>query len=97
LLEKEYPRNYKAPKVLEHQYTAKGCDHCFYTGYKGRKAVYEIIPIDEDLTSLIKQEEFNVKDLLKEKGIRSLGDNAFDLFKEGLTSMDEIYPILASR
>jgi general secretion pathway protein E/type IV pilus assembly protein PilB len=97
LLEKEYPRNYKAPKILAHQYTAKGCDHCFYTGYKGRKAVYEIIPIDEDLASLVKQEEFNVKDLLKEKGIRSLGDNAFDLFKEGLTSMDEIYPILASR
>jgi general secretion pathway protein E/type IV pilus assembly protein PilB len=97
LSEKEYPRNYKAPKVLEHQYIAKGCDHCFYTGYKGRKAVYEIIPIDEDLATLVKQEEFNVKDLLKEKGVRSLGDNAFELFKDGLTSMDEIYPILASR
>jgi general secretion pathway protein E/type IV pilus assembly protein PilB len=97
LLEKEYPRNYKAPTILEHQYKAKGCDHCFYTGYKGRKAVYEIIPIDEELTALVKQEEFNVKELLKEKGIRSLGDNAFELFKEGLTSMDEIYPILASR
>lgn len=97
LLEKEYPRNYKAPEVLAQQYIAKGCDHCFYTGYKGRKAVYEIIPIDEELANLVKQEEFNVKELLKEKGVSSLGDNAFKLFKVGLTSMDEIYPILASR
>ena len=45
----------------------------------------------------MKQEEFDVKTLLQEKGIRSLADNAFELFKEGMTSMEEIYPILASR
>lgn len=94
---KEYPRNYKEPLALTTQYVAKGCDHCFYTGYKGRKAVYEIIPLDEELANLVKQEEFNVKELLKEKGISSLADNAFELLKKGLTSMDEIYPILASR
>lgn len=97
LEEKAYPRNYKAPEKLKVQYIAKGCDHCFYTGYKGRKAVYEIIPIDEGFANLVKQEEFNVKDLLKEKGITTLADNAFELFKDGLTTMDEIYPILASR
>lgn len=97
ITEKEYPRNYKPPENIPTQYVSNGCDHCYYTGYKGRKAVYEIIPIDEDLAHLIKQEEFNVKILLKEKGISSLADNAFELFKKGLTSIDEIYPILASR
>lgn len=94
---KAFPRNYKPPEELQQQYLAKGCDHCFYTGYKGRKAVYEIIPLDEELAHLVKQEEFDVKALLKEKGISSLADNAFTLFKQGLTSMEEIYPILASR
>lgn len=94
---KAFPRNYKPPEALQQQYTAKGCDHCFYTGYKGRKAVYEIIPLDEELAQLVKQEEFDVKSLLIEKGISSLADNAFALFKDGLTSMEEIYPILASR
>lgn len=97
LKEDRYPRNYKAPERLEHHYLAKGCDHCYYTGYKGRKAIYEIIPIDEELAQLVKQEEFNVKHLLKEKQISSLADNAFKLLKNGLTSMDEVYPILASR
>lgn len=94
---KAFPRNYEVPAQLAHHYTAKGCDYCFYTGYKGRKAVYEIIPLDEELSTLVKQEEFDVKELLKEKGVRSLADNAFELFREGQTSMEEIYPILASR
>lgn len=97
LSEKDYPRNFKAPQKLKKHYKAKGCDHCFYTGYKGRKAVYEIIPIDEDFAQHIKQESYNIKDLLEEKKISSLADNAFELFKEGLTSIEEIYPILASR
>lgn len=92
-----YPRHYQPPQRLTHHYTAKGCDHCFYTGYKGRKAVYEIIPLDEELATFVKQEEFNIKALLQEKGIKRLSDNAFALFEQGLTSIEEIYPILASR
>ncbi|MGH1338877.1 MAG: GspE/PulE family protein [Aureispira sp.] len=94
---KAFPRSYQPPTAMEDHYVAKGCDHCFYTGYKGRKAVYEIIPLEEELAALIKQEEFDVKALLQEKGISSLADNAFKLFRKGLTSMEEIYPILASR
>lgn len=92
-----YPRQYKPPVHLEHHYTAKGCDHCYYTGYKGRSAVYEVIPIDDTLATFIKQEAFNVRDYLREKGISSLSDNAFALFEQGVTSIEEIYPILASR
>lgn len=92
-----YPRHYKPPVHLDYHYTANGCDHCFYTGYKGRSAVYEVIPIDEALATFIKQETFNVRDHLRAKGIRSLSDNAFTLFQQGLTSVEEIYPILASR
>lgn len=25
-----------------------GCERCFYTGYAGRRAVYEVIPMDDD-------------------------------------------------
>lgn len=96
LASSSYPRYYKPPIQLDHHYMAKGCDHCFYTGYKGRSAVYEVIPIDEALAMFIKQERFNVREHLQEKGIRSLSDNAFALFQQGLTSIEEIYPILAS-
>jgi general secretion pathway protein E/type IV pilus assembly protein PilB len=92
----EYPRSYKPPKTLLQQSIAKGCSECFFTGYRGRKAIYEVIPIDRELSHCIKNEELDVAHLLKERNIRSLADNAFDSFEKGLTSLEEIYPILAS-
>ena len=55
-----------------------------------------MIPIDGELSQCIKNEELNVQHLLKERNVRSLADNAFDFFEKGLTSLEEIYPILAS-
>ncbi len=89
-----FPRNFKPVKKVNTHYLAKGCENCFYTGYKGRKAVYEVIPIDYELEEHIKNSNFDVASLLKEKGIERLTDNAFKLFEEGSTTIDEIYPIL---
>lgn len=91
-----YPSNYKPPRTIQKHYEPVGCEHCFYTGYKGRKAVYEVIPIDYELSECIKNEKFNIREELKEKGINQLMDNAFDLFEKGDTSIDEVYAILMS-
>ncbi len=91
-----FPRRYKAPRKLDFHYLAEGCDQCFFTGYKGRVAVYEVIPIDYELSKNIKASNLDVDDLLKERGIQSLSHNAFALIEEGITSIEEIYPILAS-
>jgi general secretion pathway protein E/type IV pilus assembly protein PilB len=71
-----------------------GCDQCYFTGYKGRKAVYEVIPLDRELSTLVKAGDMNVDEVLKEKGIGTLSANAFDLFAAGETSIEEIYPLL---
>lgn len=71
-----------------------GCNKCYFTGYKGRKAIYEVIPIDGVLAEKIKKNEINVDAELKERGIQKLSFNAFELFAQGLTSIDEIYPML---
>lgn len=91
-----FPNNYKAPRAVNHHYQPVGCEQCFYTGYKGRKAVYEVIPIDYDLSECIKNEKFNVREELKEKQINQLMDNAFELFENGYTSIDEVYAMLMS-
>lgn len=36
-------------------FKAKGCIHCGYSGYKGRKAVYELLKINKDIRKLIVQ------------------------------------------
>jgi type IV pilus assembly protein PilB len=91
---KLFPRTFIPAFDLHTHSTAVGCDHCHYTGYKSRRAIYEIIPMDHDLSEMIKSGNFNVGDALKEKNIQTLSNSAFELFAEGLTSLEEVYPIL---
>lgn len=89
-----FPKNFKPPVNIDEHFTAKGCEHCYYTGYKGRTAIYEIIPIDYDLADNIKSNNLAVSSLLQQRHIKTLMYNAFELFKNGTTSLDEVYAIL---
>ncbi|NOZ46548.1 MAG: type II/IV secretion system protein [Chlorobi bacterium] len=91
---KLYPNNYKPPRKITKHFVAVGCEHCFYTGFKGRKAVYEVIPVDTGLSENIKENNFNIVHLLKERGLKSLADEAFSYFEKGETAIEEIYAIL---
>jgi type IV pilus assembly protein PilB len=89
-----YPPTYRQPRHIHSHYIAKGCEECYYTGYKGRKALYEIIPVDHDLSELIRKGVGDADDLLKQKNIIRLSDAAFALFENGETSIEEVYSIL---
>lgn len=89
-----YPKQFKPFAPVSHHYLAKGCEKCYYTGYSGRKAVYEVIPLDHELTQEIKQGNLYINPLLEERGIKTLGENAFALFIKGETTIEEIYPLL---
>lgn len=84
------------PKDIDYYYVPVGCDHCHYTGYKGRKAIYEVVNIDSELAALIKNNNEDVTDLLKKKSITSLSESAYQLLKSGETSIDEIYSLLTT-
>lgn len=92
--ESAYPKQFTPYHKINTHCIAKGCEYCHYTGYKGRKAVYEVIPIDQELAFEIKNGNMYIQTLLKERGIKTLAENAFRLFDEGLTSIEEIYPLL---
>lgn len=77
-------------------YVATGCTECHQTGYIGRSGIFEIIPIDEQLRDHIKTQSFSVKELLQQKKISSLSDQAIRLFEKGKTSLEAISPILLS-
>jgi type IV pilus assembly protein PilB len=92
--EQLYPKQFKPFQRVDHHFKAQGCEQCYYTGYKGRKAVYEVIPIDQELAFEIKNGNMYIQGLLKERGIQTLAENAFNIFSDGLTSIEEIYPLL---
>ncbi len=71
-----------------------GCDRCFYTGYAGRRAVYEVIPLDDELAAAARRGRADVAPLLDKRGIPSLRDAVVDLVRRGDTSLDELIPLL---
>ena len=90
----DYPLNYKPDKGLEQQFVPIGCPSCFYTGYSGRKAIYEIIPINTSLIRHIKSNELDIDDYLNDNKIVTLKQNAINLVRDGITSLEEVYPLL---
>lgn len=91
-----FPKGFVIPNSLTEIFKAIGCDSCYYTGYNGRKAIYEIIPIDNQLVGYIKQNELEIDSYLKEKRINTLKDNALRLLQKGTTSLDEVYALLTN-
>ncbi len=90
----QLPLNFKPPFPLETYSVPVGCDHCYYTGYKGRTAIYEMVPIDHDIAKAIKDRSQDIETIeLKEKNSK-LSDKAYDLLAKGVTSLEEIYSIL---
>lgn len=80
--------------IFENYYEAVGCEHCFYVGYMGRRAVYEVITMDEGLAKAARSGRSDVAPLLAERDIVSLRDAVVDLFLRGETSLDELIPLL---
>ncbi|MGZ3919077.1 MAG: GspE/PulE family protein [Bacteroidia bacterium] len=88
------PYKYTPAQKIDKHCVPVGCENCHYTGYKGRKAVYEVIPVDTHLADYIKNNTFTIHDYLKENNIKTLADNAFELLFTGKTSIDEVYSLL---
>ena len=73
-------------------YKGTGCDICNKTGYKGRVALYEIMPIREEIKELVLQGA-SVLDLKKQAvalGMKTLRASGLLKIKEGLTSLEEV-------
>ncbi len=81
---------------IRHHYKAVGCDKCYYTGYSGRRAIYEVIPVDDELAAAARHEETDIDDKLRERNIISLRDAGIDLFRRGDTSLEEVIQLLKS-
>jgi general secretion pathway protein E/type IV pilus assembly protein PilB len=89
-----YPKSYQPPKKIESHFRPVGCNSCYHTGYKGRKAVYEVIPIDYELAENIKHNIFDIRDYIQKNQVKLLHHSAFEMFENGETTIEEIYPIL---
>ncbi|NLX63104.1 MAG: Flp pilus assembly complex ATPase component TadA [Tissierellia bacterium] len=72
-------------------YKAKGCNRC-NNGYLGRRAVHEIMLVDEDMRRLIIEGKSvdELRTIALNSGMTTLLDNSIHLALKGITSLEEI-------
>ncbi len=73
-------------------YKAKGCPECTNTGYQGRMGIYEIMPIDETIRSMIikNTDSGTIKKAASVAGVKSLREDGANKVLQGLTTIEEI-------
>ncbi len=73
-------------------YKGKGCAKCNNTGYYGRLGSIEVLRLDPDIRELVIQKKSSdiIHAAAVEKGMETLAENAFSLFKKGLTTLEEV-------
>jgi len=69
-----------------------GCDNCTRTGYKGRRALFEVLEVDEDIEGAIVRREnaTQIRNLSLSKGMKTLREDGWTKAFKGVTSVKEI-------
>ncbi|MBP9024061.1 MAG: type II secretion system ATPase GspE [Spirochaetes bacterium] len=73
-------------------YHGKGCEKCLNIGYLGRSAIYEILPLDDELRRLIitKADASEIKSCAVRKGMKTLFQNGSERVLSGETTLEEL-------
>ncbi len=89
--------NMKAEPDLQF-YRGAGCPECFNSGYRGRIAVFEMLPVSHSVRAMISERKSRdeIEKKLKEpgSGFVSLRENALRLMREGVTSVEEVLRVV---
>jgi len=91
-----FPTGFKEIEKIKTHFVSVGCNDCFFTGFKGRIAIYEIIPITKELESSIKHNKLQIDSYIANHRIATLKDNAIKMIKSGQTSIEEVYSLLTN-
>jgi len=70
---------------------AVGCGACRGTGYRGRRAIAELLVLNDEIRELIigRAPIRQLKEAARRGGTRSLRESAVDLVRDGITSLEE--------
>jgi type IV pilus assembly protein PilB len=71
---------------------APGCPRCYYTGYRGRMAIFELLKINSDIQQAIvdRAPAERIKEVAIATGMRTLLEDGIIKINKGVTSPEEI-------
>ncbi|MBK9118475.1 MAG: Flp pilus assembly complex ATPase component TadA [Phycisphaerales bacterium] len=70
----------------------RGCEYCNQTGYRGRRGIFEIMVMDDDMRELVMKHASTqlLRQEARKRGMRSLREAGLMLLYDGITTIDEI-------
>jgi general secretion pathway protein E/type IV pilus assembly protein PilB len=73
-------------------YKGRGCSKCSLTGYKGRKGLFEIFKITDEVQHLIfnKESAIELRAKARENGMRTLREDGVRKVLAGITTVEEV-------
>jgi type IV pilus assembly protein PilB len=76
----------------------KGCNHCQHTGFRGRKAVFELMTMNSTLREMTFRAEptQNIRRQARLFGMKTLVDDAKDKAMQGITTLSEVEKLMSS-
>ncbi|PIX97367.1 MAG: type IV-A pilus assembly ATPase PilB [Hydrogenophilales bacterium CG_4_10_14_3_um_filter_63_21] len=76
-------------------YTAKGCDICKQTGYRGRVGLYQVMPVTEAIHRIILKNgsTLEIAQQSEREGVLNLRQAGLLKVKQGLTSLEEVLAV----
>jgi type IV pilus assembly protein PilB len=74
-----------------------GCEKCAKSGFKGRLAIHEVLPITDAVRDLISSRaaEHVIKKAAQRAGMRTLLEDGIDKAARGLTTLDEVLRVVS--
>jgi general secretion pathway protein E len=90
-LPEDIATEFNAPKGAK-IYKEKGCKECNFTGFSGRHAVGELLLMDDDVKMMLKNKmtDFEIREKMKQKGMRTISEKLLELLLSGETSLKEV-------
>jgi len=73
-------------------YQGEGCAKCKQSGYKGRVGIYEVMPIDEEISKKInaRATTAEIKEYARTQGMLLMSEDGIIKAKQGITTISEI-------
>jgi len=83
---------YSGITLPEKLFRGRGCEKCFGLGTLGRTAIYEIMPVDQELCSMIirRAHAGEIKEYAVSRGMKTLRDDGLARAAAGITTIEEV-------
>lgn len=85
-----------ARRALPTLFRARGCSACSKTGYQGRLALHEVMPVTEEIARLAVERASadEIGRLARAQGMSALRDDGMAKVASGATSIEEILRVV---